>query len=246
MAVWQSVEFDQHEQVSAFSDPDSGLRAIIAIHSTALGPAVGGTRFWPYTEERLALDDALRLSRAMSYKCALAGVPYGGGKAVIIGDPVKLKTRKLLHAYGRCINRVGSIFTTGEDVGFSVADCETLREVSPFVAGTNSAGAGDPGVHTARGVFHGLRAVIEARLDRADLFPIAGHLCTGHRRARHARSNGRPAGARVDWSRSTRRAHGSNRHLSRGQIPARDRSCFHFRSPGARSRRRKQRNGYCT
>jgi leucine dehydrogenase len=166
MIPWQSPEFDRHEQVTAFHDAETGLRAIVAVHSTALGPAVGGTRFWPYAEDRLALDDALRLSRAMSFKCALAGVPFGGGKAVIVGDPARAKSRALLHAYGRCLDRIGATFSTGEDVGFSVADCETVREVTPFVAGTDSAGAGDPSVHTARGVFHGLAAVLEARLAR--------------------------------------------------------------------------------
>lgn len=187
MPAWKSAEFDQHEQVCSFVEPKSGLKAIVAIHSTALGPAVGGTRFWPYEEDQLALDDALRLSRAMSYKCALAGVPFGGGKAVIVGDPAVLKTRPLLHAYGKYLNRIGTVFCTGEDVGFSVADCETIREVSPYIAGTNSAGAGDPSIHTAQGVFHGLRAVLETRLDRDDfsgvhiavqgLGNVGSHLC---------------------------------------------------------------------
>lgn len=172
MPASESSEFDQHEQVCCFAHPDSGLTAIVAIHSTRLGPAVGGTRFWPYATERLALDDALRLSRAMSYKCALAGVPFGGGKAVIIGDPGVLKTRPLLHAYGEYLNRIGSVFCTGEDVGFSVADCEIIREVSPYVAGTNSAGAGDPSIHTAQGVFHGVRAVLETRFDTDDFAGI--------------------------------------------------------------------------
>ena len=165
---WQSTAFDDHEHISAFSDPATDLRAIVAVHSTALGPAVGGTRFWPYATDELALDDALRLSRAMSFKCALAGVPFGGGKAVIIGDPARHKTTALLHAFGRFLNRIGASFSTGEDVGLSVADCETVRQVSPYVAGTDSAGAGDPSVHTARGVMHGLRAVLEARLERDD------------------------------------------------------------------------------
>ncbi len=172
MTPWESLEFDQHEQVCAFGDCDTGLKTIICVHSTALGPAVGGTRFYPYTSYNAALDDALRLSRAMSYKCALAGVPFGGGKAVIIGDPGALKTPQLLHAYGRCLNRIGSSFSTGEDVGTSVADCEVIREVSPYVGGTNSAGAGDPSIHTAQGVFHGLRAVVKARMNRDDLAGI--------------------------------------------------------------------------
>lgn len=160
MNLWNSAEFDGHEQVCLFSDPGSGLRAIIAVHSTALGTAAGGTRFRAYPDDNQALDDALRLSRAMSYKCALAGLPCGGGKAVIIGEPARIKTERLLHAYGRFLNRIGSSFVTGEDVGMSVADIETVREVSPYVGGTSSAGAGDPSVHTATGLMHGLRAVL--------------------------------------------------------------------------------------
>lgn len=168
MPVWGSPEFDDHEQVCFFSDAATGLRAIVAIHSTALGPAGGGTRFMAYEADGLALDDALRLSRAMSYKAALAGLPVGGGKAVILGDPAKLKTRALLHAFGRFIDRIGSTFATGEDVGVSVADMDTIREVTPYVGGT-SVGAGDPSIHTATGVIHGLRAVIE-RLSGRDGF----------------------------------------------------------------------------
>jgi len=168
MTVWRSPEFDAHEHLSFFSDPETGLRAVVAIHSTALGPAVGGTRFWTYPTETMAVDDALRLSRAMSYKCALAGLPLGGGKSVIIGDPAILKTEPLLKAYGGFLNRVGERFSTGEDVGFTVADCEIIRSVSPYVAGTASRGAGDPSIHTALGAFHGLRAVLETRFDRED------------------------------------------------------------------------------
>ena len=166
MIAWHSDEFDEHEQVCAFSEPETGLRAITAIHSTRLGPAIGGTRFFPYANDGLALDDALRLSRAMSYKCALAGLNWGGGKAVIIGDPRELKTEKLLHAYGRMLNRIGTCFATAEDVGMSVADMEIIKQVSPYVAGTASAGAGDPSVHTAKGVVAGLRAVIETRFGK--------------------------------------------------------------------------------
>lgn len=160
MSVWASPEFDDHEQVCFFSDSATGLRAIIAIHSTALGPAAGGTRFKIYESDSLALDDALRLSRAMSYKSALAGLPVGGGKSVIIGDPAKIKTRELLHAYGRFIDRVGRQYATGEDVGVTVADMDTIKEVTPYVGGT-SVGAGDPSIHTATGIVHGLHAVAE-------------------------------------------------------------------------------------
>jgi leucine dehydrogenase len=161
MSVWKSREFDDHEQICYFSDEKTGLRAIVAIHSTFLGPAAGGTRFKAYDEDSLALDDALRLSRAMSYKSALAGMPVGGGKSVIIGDPTRIKTRALLHAFGRFIDRIGQTYATGEDVGITVADIDTVAEVTPFVGGT-SAGAGDPSVHTAVGLVHGLRAVLES------------------------------------------------------------------------------------
>jgi leucine dehydrogenase len=168
MSVWASSEFDDHEQVCFFSDVKTGLRAIVAIHSTFLGPAIGGTRFKTYDGDSFALDDALRLSRAMSYKSALAGMPVGGGKSVIIGDPERIKTRPLLHAFGRFIDRIGNTYATGEDVGMSVADIDTVAEVTRFVGGT-SGGAGDPSVHTAVGFFHGLRAVLEAQF-RTDSF----------------------------------------------------------------------------
>jgi leucine dehydrogenase len=168
MSVWASFEFDDHEQVCFFSDEKTGLRAIVAIHSTFLGPAAGGTRFKSYNSDSEALDDALRLSRAMSYKAALAGMPVGGGKAVIIGDPERIKTRALLHAFGGFIDRIGNTFATGEDVGITVGDIDTVAEVTRFVGGT-SGGAGDPSVHTAVGYIHGLRAVLEAQFGTGSL-----------------------------------------------------------------------------
>ena len=126
MSVWTSREFDNHEQVCFFSDAETGLRAIVAIHSTFLGPAAGGTRFKSYDIEQAALDDAL------------------------------------LHAYGRFIDRIGNTYATGEDVGITVADIDTVAEVTRFVGGT-SGGAGDPSVHTAVGFLHGLRAVLESQ-----------------------------------------------------------------------------------
>jgi leucine dehydrogenase len=165
MSVWASREFDDHEQVCFFSDEKTGLRAIVAIHSTFLGPAAGGTRFKSYDGDDAALDDALRLSRAMSYKSALAGMPVGGGKSVIIGDPERIKTRALLHAFGRFIDRIGNTFATGEDVGISVTDIDTVSEVTRFVGGA----AGGTGEHTAVGLLHGLRAVLESQF-RTDSF----------------------------------------------------------------------------
>jgi leucine dehydrogenase len=168
MVPWNSPRFDNHVEVCAFADVRSGLRAIVAIHDLTLGPAVGGTRFYPYSSNDLALDDVLRLSRAMSYKCALAGLPLGGGKAVIIGDPNKTKTVLLLQTYGEFLNRIGAQFSTGEDVGMSMEDCEIIRQVSPYVAGTQSSGAGNPAIHTASGVLYGLPAVLRAVLNRED------------------------------------------------------------------------------
>ena len=166
MEFWQSAEFDEHEQVCLLGDAPTGLKAIVAIHSTALGPAAGGTRFKNYDSEALALDDALRLSRAMSYKSALAGLPCGGGKAVIIGDPGRLKSTPLLHAFGRFINRMNGWFATGEDVGMSVADVDVIGEVSRFVGGTSR--DGDTSAFTADGYVQGLEAVIEHRFARSD------------------------------------------------------------------------------
>lgn len=165
--IWESAEFDNHEQVCFFSDEKTGLRAIVAIHSTFRGPAAGGTRFKPYDTDSLALDDALRLSRAMSYKSALAGLPVGGGKSVIIGDPTKIKNRELLHVFGSFIDRIGNVYATGEDVGVTVDDMEAINEVTPYVGGT-SQGAGDPSIHTAVGVLHGLRAVASHKFGRND------------------------------------------------------------------------------
>lgn len=186
MSVWRSPEFDDHEQICFFTDPATSLKAIVAIHSTFLGPAAGGTRFKSYLTEDLAIDDALRLSRAMSYKSALAGMPVGGGKAVIVGEPGELKTRELLHSFGRFIDRIGHYFATGEDVGVSVADIDAIREVTPFVGGTSN-GAGDPAVHTAAGMLHGLRAVLGHKFARDDFsgltFAIQGLGAVGWRLA---------------------------------------------------------------
>jgi leucine dehydrogenase len=166
MTPWSSPEFDNHEQVSLFSDVRVGLRAVIAIHSTALGSAVGGTRIACYDSQADAVDDALRLSKAMSYKSALAGLPFGGGKAVIIGD-ANAKKSDLLERYAGWVNSFGGRFCTGEDVGVSVADCEALRKFCPFVVGTAMHGT-DTARCTALGVFYGMQAAIETRLQRRD------------------------------------------------------------------------------
>ncbi|MDI6912376.1 Glu/Leu/Phe/Val dehydrogenase dimerization domain-containing protein [Nocardioides sp.] len=149
-----------HEQVVFCRDVESGLRAIISIHDTTLGPALGGTRFFPYPNEPAALRDGLRLSQGMTFKSAAAGMPLGGGKAVIIGDPAVDKTPGLLRAYGRFIERLGGTYVTAADVGTTSDDLDTIGEETRHVVGRNvtAGGSGDSGLSTARGVFHAMRA----------------------------------------------------------------------------------------
>jgi valine dehydrogenase (NAD+) len=152
-----------HEQVVFCQDPTSGLRAIISIYSTALGPGLGGTRFYPYASEDEALTDALRLSKAMAYKNALAGLDHGGGKAVIIGDPTRVKTEALLRAYGRFVAALGGRYITACDVGTYSEDMDLIARECRYVTGRTTAhgGAGDSSVLTALGVMHGMRAAAE-------------------------------------------------------------------------------------
>jgi valine dehydrogenase (NAD+) len=156
-------EADGHEEVVFCQDRDTGLRAIISIYSTALGPALGGTRFYPYPSEEAALTDALQLSRAMAYKNALAGLDLGGGKAVIWGDPGELKSEALLRAYGRFVQSLGGRYYTACDVGTYVADMDVVARETRFVTGRSveHGGAGDSSILTAWGVFQGMRAAAE-------------------------------------------------------------------------------------
>ena len=149
-----------YETVSYAHDEDTGLRCIIAIYSTALGPALGGTRFWPFESEDAALLDVLRLAKAMAYKASAAGLDLGGGKAVVIGDPRASKTPELLRAYGRAVERLGGAYVTTADVGTTSTDMNVIAEATRFVTGT-SAGSGDPSPVTAYGVWHGIKAVAE-------------------------------------------------------------------------------------
>ena len=152
-----------HEQVSFRADEATGLRSIIALYSTALGPGLGGTRFYPYASEQDALDDVLNLSTAMAYKNALAGLDHGGGKAVIIGDPARDKTEALLRAYGRFVDSLGGRYVTACDVGTYVADMDVVAQETRWATGRSEAngGAGDSSVLTAFGVFQGMRASAE-------------------------------------------------------------------------------------
>jgi leucine dehydrogenase len=153
----------EFEEVVFFHDASSGLRAIVAIHSTALGPALGGTRFYPFKSEDDALRDVLRLARGMTYKAAAAGLDLGGGKAVIIGDPKRIKTEELLRAYGRFLDTLGGRYITAEDIGTTGEDMDLIRRETRHVAGTSPAlgGSGDPSPVTAWGVFQGLIACAE-------------------------------------------------------------------------------------
>ncbi|MBP7952085.1 MAG: Glu/Leu/Phe/Val dehydrogenase, partial [Sphingorhabdus sp.] len=166
-AIWDFADFDAHESVHMFDDPKTGLRAVIAIHSTHLGPAAGGTRFWHYADGAAAITDALRLSRGMSYKNAMAGLPLGGGKGVVLAGPDKQKTSEMLHSFGRAIETLGGAYVTAEDVGMSDADMTEIARETRHVAGLpvsdiNAAG-GDPGPYTSRGVYLGIKAAAKYR-----------------------------------------------------------------------------------
>lgn len=168
MATYRTRTHSDYETILTCDDPESGLRAVVAIHDTTLGPALGGCRMWAYDNERDALDDALRLARGMTYKAAVAGLPLGGGKSVIIGDSRRDKSPELFRAFGRMIERLEGRYVTGEDVGTSVADMEIVREETKHVAGLAS-GSGDPSPVTASGVFHGIRAAVRHRTGSDDL-----------------------------------------------------------------------------
>jgi leucine dehydrogenase len=171
MRLFDHPDFDDHEHVVFARDAASGLRAIIAVHSTRAGPACGGVRFWHYPDEEAALADALRLSRAMSYKNVMASLPLGGGKSVIMADAARTKTPELLHAFGRALDRLGGAYVAAEDVGITTDDIARVREVTPYVAGnpTGANASGDPSPFTARGVFLGILAAARFRLGARSL-----------------------------------------------------------------------------
>ena len=185
---WGLPDFDAHEEIHFVTDEKCDLKAIIAVHSTHLGPAAGGCRFWHYAKDEEALVDALRLSRGMSYKNAMAGLPLGGGKSVILADESRTKTSDMLHAFGRAVDHLGGRYVTAEDVGMSVADMIEVRRSTQHVAGLpNSAGdvGGDPGPHTSLGVFLGIKAAVKHALGKDSLDGLhialqgAGSVATG-------------------------------------------------------------------
>ena len=166
---WAMPDFDDHELVHFVTDRASGLKAIVAVHSSHLGPGAGGVRFWHYANDEAALVDALRLSRGMSYKNAMAGLPLGGGKAVILADSERTKSPGMLAAYGRAVEGLGGRYLTAEDVGMTVADMVAIARETRHVSGLPAAGGsigGDPGPHTARGVFLGIKAAVRRALGK--------------------------------------------------------------------------------
>lgn len=171
MGVFGAVAREGHEQVLYGYDKVSGLRAIIAIHSTALGPALGGTRFFPYESESDALEDVLRLSKGMTYKAAITGLDLGGGKAVIIGDPRRNKSERMFRAYGRIVDSLQGRYITAEDVGTTTTDMDIVRRETRWALGASVAegGAGDPSPVTARGLFAAARAVANKLWGDSDL-----------------------------------------------------------------------------
>ncbi|MFL6860368.1 MAG: Glu/Leu/Phe/Val family dehydrogenase [Sphingomicrobium sp.] len=195
--LWSLPDFDAHEEVHFVTDEKCGLKAIIALHSTHLGPAAGGARFWHYANGEQALTDALRLSRGMSYKNAMAGLPLGGGKSVILADEARTKSPDLLHAFGKAVDHVGGRYVTAEDVGMSVADMIEVARSTKFVAGLPAEGkevGGDPGPHTSLGVFLGIKAAVKHALGKDSVAGLhialqgAGSVATGV--ALHAAAEG--------------------------------------------------------
>jgi leucine dehydrogenase len=207
---WDLPDFDEHEQLKFFTDPDIGFKAIIAVHSTHLGPAAGGARFWHYVEDDFALTDSLRLSRGMSYKNAMAGLPLGGGKSVILADKDRTKSAELLAAFGKAVDSLCGSYITAEDVGMNVTDMIEVARQTKFVAGLPVAEGqvgGDPGPHTALGVFLGIKAAVKRKLGKDSLKGLhialqgAGSVASGV--ARHAAAEGaRLSIADVDTSRA--------------------------------------------
>jgi leucine dehydrogenase len=215
---WGLPDFDAHEEIHFITDEKSGLKAIIAVHSTHLGPAAGGARFWHYAKDDDALTDALRLSRGMSYKNAMAGLPLGGGKSVLLADANRTKTPEMLHAFGKAVNGLGGRYVTAEDVGINVADMIEVSRATNYVAGLpNSAGdvGGDPGPHTSLGVFLGIKAAVKHALGKDSLNGLhiamqgAGSVATGV--ALHACAEGAKLSiADVDQSKAQKLADATN------------------------------------
>ena len=171
MELFETINATEHEQVMFCNNTDAGLKAIIAIHNTTLGPALGGLRMWPYGSEQEAIDDVLRLSRGMTYKAAVSGLNLGGGKSVIIGDPRKDKSEALFRAFGRFIDSLNGRYITAEDVGIDVNDMEFLFQETNNVVGVHQVhgGSGDPSPYTAYGTLQGINAALQWKFGDQDV-----------------------------------------------------------------------------
>ncbi len=169
--VFGQLSFDNHEQIVFCNDEDTGLKAIIGIHNTTLGPALGGTRMWQYNNEWEALNDVLRLSRGMTYKSAITGLNLGGGKAVIIGDAKTQKNDALMRKFGEYVNSLSGRYITAEDIGMETRDMDVIREVTPHVTGVSETigGSGNPSPVTAYGVYMGMKAAAKYRFGTDNL-----------------------------------------------------------------------------
>jgi leucine dehydrogenase len=196
MELFATLEEMEHEQVVFFHSKDTGLKAIVAIHSTVLGPALGGLRMWPYESEQDALTDVLRLSRGMTYKSAVAGLNLGGGKAVIIGDPKKDKSEAFFRSLGRYIEALNGRYITAEDVNTNVEDMDYIFQETDYVVGVHPVhgGSGDPSPYTAYGVLQGIRASVQKKYSHTDLgklsFAVQGVGHVGGHLVKHLRDEG--------------------------------------------------------
>jgi leucine dehydrogenase len=196
MELFETIGRSHHEQVVFCNNVDAGLKAIIAIHDTTLGPALGGLRMWPYASEQEALNDVLRLSRGMTYKAAVSGLNLGGGKAVIIGDPRKDKSEALFRAFGKFIDTLGGRYITAEDVGIDVNDMEFIFQETNNVVGVHQVhgGAGDPSPFTAYGTLQGIKAALQKQFGDEEVdkysFAVQGAGHVGHHLIRLLREEG--------------------------------------------------------
>lgn len=196
MELFETIQASKHEQVVFCNNTDVGLKAIIAIHNTTLGPALGGLRMWPYASEQEALDDVLRLSRGMTYKAAVSGLNLGGGKAVIIGDPRKDKSEALFRALGKFIDTLSGRYITAEDVGIDVNDMEFIFQETNNVVGVHQVhgGSGDPSPFTAFGTVQGIRAALQHKFGDEDVgkysFAVQGAGHVGYHLVRLLREEG--------------------------------------------------------
>ena len=171
MKVFKEIKQSTHEKVSYFYDPDTNFKAFIAVHSTALGPSLGGCRMMEYPNQEKALQDVLRLSEGMTYKAAIAGLPLGGGKAVVLANPKKDKTDELLKSFGECINKLDGDYITAEDMGMNVRDMEIIKTKTKYVTGLSESlgGSGDPSEFTSYGTYVGIKAAVNFKFQKEDL-----------------------------------------------------------------------------